>query len=206
MIHTQMKYLTHAAVLAALAIVPASARAVEPPQVTTTTQTPRAATAGRSRCSGCSDSTRARHEILTQKLDSLRYEFSTRRLNRAELDVFEKELSTTLQSLQQLMESQGAMVRRSPAPPNGVFSGPVAGSIAQSGDAYTITVQAIRKGYLGVSLDGPSIGYPPEQPDVIRYIQYPRIASVDPASPAERAGLLMGDTLLAMNGNDVVES
>jgi membrane-associated protease RseP (regulator of RpoE activity) len=209
MAHSQMKYLTRAAVFATLAIAPALARAVEPPQVTTTTTTPAAAPrpgTARSRCGGCSDSARAKHDVLTQKLDSLRYEFSTRRFNRAEQEIFEKELATTLMNLQQLMESQGAMVRRAPTTVNGVFTGPVAGSIAQSGNGYTITVQTVRKGYLGVSLDGPSIGYPPEQPDVIRYIQYPRIASVDPASPAERAGLLMGDTLVAMNGTDIVEN
>jgi serine protease Do len=37
----------------------------------------------------------------------------------------------------------------------------------------------------------------------IRFYQYPKIALVEPSSPAERAGVLVGDTLLALNGTDV---
>jgi serine protease Do len=37
----------------------------------------------------------------------------------------------------------------------------------------------------------------------MRYLMYPQIASVDPSSPAQRAGLTPGDTLMAYNGRDV---
>jgi hypothetical protein len=37
----------------------------------------------------------------------------------------------------------------------------------------------------------------------MRYLLYPEITSVDPSSPAQRAGLVRGDTLVAYNGRDV---
>jgi S1-C subfamily serine protease len=37
----------------------------------------------------------------------------------------------------------------------------------------------------------------------MRFLSYPEISSVDPSSPAQRAGLAPGDTLLAYDGQDV---
>jgi serine protease Do len=37
----------------------------------------------------------------------------------------------------------------------------------------------------------------------MRFLSYPEISSVDPSSPAQRAGLAAGDTLLAYDGQDV---
>jgi S1-C subfamily serine protease len=39
----------------------------------------------------------------------------------------------------------------------------------------------------------------------VYFYQHPRVALVEGGSPAERAGVLQGDTLLALNGNDVRE-
>ncbi len=151
----------------------------------------------RSSCVNCSDSARAKHDMLLTKLDSLRWEFGNRRLTESEQLVFAREISATMQALQAFMEANGARVSASAT---------ATGATAGSGDSFTFSVQVSKRGYLGITFDGPSYGYPPERPDVIRFIQYPKIASVDPASPAERAGLIIGDTLLAMNGTDVVEN
>lgn len=41
---------------------------------------------------------------------------------------------------------------------------------------------------------------------VMRYCDYPVVVSVEPASPAERAGLGAGDTIVAYNGQDLVRT
>ena len=38
---------------------------------------------------------------------------------------------------------------------------------------------------------------------IIRYLTHPAIVSVEPSSPAERAGLVPSDTLIAYDGEDV---
>jgi S1-C subfamily serine protease len=60
-------------------------------------------------------------------------------------------------------------------------------------------------GYLGVSFDGPGTDEIRQGERIIRFFDYPRIFLVEPSSPAERAGIQEGDTLLALNGSDVRE-
>jgi S1-C subfamily serine protease len=60
-------------------------------------------------------------------------------------------------------------------------------------------------GYLGVSFDGPGTDEIRQGERIIRFLDYPRIELVEPGSPAERAGIQEGDTLLALNGSDVRE-
>lgn len=62
------------------------------------------------------------------------------------------------------------------------------------------------RGYLGLSFDGPNVEERRNNERVIRFLDYPRIALVEPGSPAERAGVAEGDTLLALNGSDVRSS
>jgi S1-C subfamily serine protease len=70
--------------------------------------------------------------------------------------------------------------------------------------AVTMRPRLIPRGYLGVSFDGPSVDEMRSGGErIIRFLEYPRITLVEPSSPAERAGILEGDTLLAFNGADV---
>lgn len=70
-------------------------------------------------------------------------------------------------------------------------------------DRLTRKVQQ-QVGYLGITL---SMIAPEVQQEggktIMRFEEYPTIESVDPDSPAERAGLESGDRLLALNGKDV---
>jgi membrane-associated protease RseP (regulator of RpoE activity) len=196
----------------AMALMLAAAPAFALPQQGTTTQAGAgAAPRARSRCMGCSDSARALYDVLITRLDSLRWDIWNRRLTPAQETTMTREMSEVIRSLQQLMESNStprpARIVATPTPQGGVA---VAGSrmAPVPAEGFTIVVQTGKKGWIGATFEGPSYGYPPppQTAEVIRFIQYPRIASLDPASPAERAGLLVGDTLLAMNGTDVVES
>jgi len=70
-------------------------------------------------------------------------------------------------------------------------------------DRATRKVQG-QVGYLGVTLSmvAPEMKHKGGK-TIMRFEDYPTIESVDPDSPAERAGLESGDKLLALNGKDV---
>lgn len=78
---------------------------------------------------------------------------------------------------------------------------PVSLAAAQSGAGCCAT-----RGYIGLSFDGPNVEERRDNERLIRFLAYPRIALVEPGSPAERAGVAEGDTLLALNGSDVRDS
>ena len=59
-------------------------------------------------------------------------------------------------------------------------------------------------GWIGIVVSGAPSQIRVENNELfMRYLIYPEIASVDPSSPAQRAGLAPGDTLMAYNGQDV---
>ena len=66
--------------------------------------------------------------------------------------------------------------------------------------------QATPRGWIGLVVQGPALLPRIERGELlVRYLAYPRVVSVDPSSPAQRAGLVPNDTLLAYNGEDVSE-
>ena len=59
-------------------------------------------------------------------------------------------------------------------------------------------------GWIGIVVSGAPTQIRVENSEMfMRYLLYPQIVSVDPTSPAQRAGLAPGDTLMAYNGRDV---
>lgn len=160
----------------------------------------------RTRCADCATTReaertadRVRRERLLVKLDSLRFEFEHGRLNDAERERLSKEMSLAVLALQ---ESLGHVRERSLE---------AAHAAAAAREAWPATPSVAvafqtgrRRGYLGVTFDGPSIDQLRDNERIIRFYQYPKIALVEPGSPAEGAGIRQGDTLLALNGTDVV--
>ena len=63
---------------------------------------------------------------------------------------------------------------------------------------------SIVPGWIGIIVSGAPTQIRVENNEMfMRYLTYPEIASVDPRSPAQRAGVAPGDTLMAYNGRDV---
>ncbi len=58
-------------------------------------------------------------------------------------------------------------------------------------------------GYMGVTLSSVPLRQSLQAGYIVSYCEYPVIEAVDPGSPAERAGLQAGDTIVAFNGQDV---
>lgn len=59
------------------------------------------------------------------------------------------------------------------------------------------------RGWVGLNAQGPSLQVR-DTTYRVTYLAYPSILSVDPDSPADRAGIAPGDVLIAFNGTDVV--
>src|SRR6266568_1210273 len=158
----------------------------------------------RVRCRDCAstakDSSRIRREQLLLKFDSLRYEFDHQR-NETERDRLAEEMHRTVMAIQ---ESFGDAGLRASA-----FAAARAGTelereVMPVPPEIAIAVRSFKpRGYLGVSFDGPHTEEVRRDEQIIRFLEYPRIALVEPSSPAERAGIQEGDTLLALGGNDV---
>jgi C-terminal processing protease CtpA/Prc len=63
---------------------------------------------------------------------------------------------------------------------------------------------AMPRGWLGIVVSGTAREPRIERGElIIRYLTYPEIVSVEPSSPAEKAGLIKSDTLVAYDGRDV---
>ncbi len=66
---------------------------------------------------------------------------------------------------------------------------------------------AMPRGWIGIVAEGAGLPARVERGEmIVRYMSYPRIVSVDPSSPAQKAGIVVDDTLLAYNGRDVREN
>jgi hypothetical protein len=173
---------------------------------------PQASTGGsrttvRTKCSSCAtsrDAIRDTREKLLLRIDSLRWEIDNRRLSDNQRDQAARELTITVRALQSSLDhavAGGAVTATIPAERAAEFE-------ARTGTAPFAVASVIRRarGYLGVTFDGPSAECEACTERVIRFFQYPRIAMVEPGSPAERAGVLEGDTLLSFNGTDVIRN
>lgn len=76
---------------------------------------------------------------------------------------------------------------------------------ALTGFAEARLASAAPNGYVGVSLSGAQVRLVSPDGVFTSHCEYPLVEAVDAGSPAEKAGLVAGDTLLAYNGRDLVQ-
>lgn len=185
-------------ILAATTLVSAPAQAVTPPPQTGSGSSG-SATVVRDRCSSCGREGRLGREKLLLRIDSLRWQIENRRLSEEERSRTVGELNVAIRALQQSLDeaAQGSAVTTVTVNTSGQT---MVGSMAIA----RIPMRA--RGYLGVTFDGPSAEIARPGDYAVRFYKYPRIALVEPSSPAERAGVQQGDTLMAFNGTDVVNN
>jgi hypothetical protein len=190
-------------VLAATTLLSAPAQAVNPPAspLQTGSGSSGGATTVRERCSSCRSTAADRYrEKLLLQIDSLRWHIENKRLSDEDRRRTVSELNATIRALQQSLDesTRGGSVTVT-------VEAQSAGEAARAPLAIArIPMRA--RGYLGVTFDGPSAEIARPGDYSVRFYKYPRIALVEPSSPAERAGVLQGDTLMALNGTDVVDN
>ena len=140
---------------------------------------------------------------LKRQLDSLTQLYNeSDDLSSADRRRVADELGKTIQRMTELSARLGSqfMVRVAPSGEAGFAGGRMSGSMFE----MVTQTQAMPKGYLGFVAVGPAVPSRIEQGEyIVRYLSYPRIVSVDPSSPAQRAGIVRDDTLLAYDGRDV---
>jgi len=148
---------------------------------------------------------RARRERLLLRFDSLRYEFENSRMSDAERERLARTMHATVMALQESMDpASSASAFGAPRARSGGDREGMAIAMGSGGSVPMVWQGYTTRGYLGVSFDGPSVEEIRNSGErLIRFLDYPRIALVEPSSPAERAGIMQGDTLVAFNGNDV---
>jgi C-terminal processing protease CtpA/Prc len=66
-----------------------------------------------------------------------------------------------------------------------------------------VTADATPKGWIGLTFVGVPVTDVRDGEYYVQFLDYPEVESVEPASPAQRAGIAHGDLLLSFNGQDV---
>ena len=160
----------------------------------------------RTRCADCSERDEARlRRKLEAKVDSIRWDFDHSKLTQAERDRLAESLGQTLQDLMELELQSSKVATAVVRAEAGTRASRVDVSRAPMAMAYSVFPAP--RGYIGVTFDAPWTEDVSRNGDrVVRFYRYPRIALVEPESPADKAGVLEGDTLLSINDDDVKES
>jgi len=160
----------------------------------------------RTRCIECSAREEARlRKKLEAKIDSIRWDFDHSKLTQAQRDRLSESLGQTLQELMEL-ELQSSRVATAVARAEAGATASRATSASRAPVAMAYSFSTTPSGWIGVTFDAPWTEDVTKGERVVRFYRYPRIALVEPESPADKAGVLEGDTLLSINGDDVKES
>lgn len=149
---------------------------------------------------------------LERRADSLAYLYNEAdELSSAERRRVGEILDRTVAQID-LLSARLAQMRGGEARSDGeirVRLSPMSGDAAGAFMLRALTASRVMqpRGWLGIEVVGPAREPRIEDGDqIIHYLGYPAIISVEPSSPAERAGLIPGDTLIAYDGHDVSDA
>jgi len=155
-----------------------------------------------------SDSSERQLRQLERKIDSLARVFEAGDLSAAERARVGRTIDALFTQFQQqrmqldggstVLRTEGPYIARTPEPP----AGPDV--VMELRGTLPSLAQVAPRGWIGIVVSGAPREMRTERNELMmRFLSYPEIVSVDPSSPAQRAGLTPGDTLLAYDGRDV---
>ena len=148
----------------------------------------------------------ATREQLLDRLDSLQREFEGLGADAPDRVDLVRELRTIISSLGDLSQlEQHARLRTIDQSAMAIRE--KARAFAQTqvlvGPMLRRTEQTMQPGWIGINAEAPHQRVVRNDSAFIRYFSYPEVVSVEPNSPAERAGISRGDRLVAYNGADL---
>ncbi|OYV72535.1 MAG: hypothetical protein B7Z72_04550 [Gemmatimonadetes bacterium 21-71-4] len=150
------------------------------------------------------DSSRVVVTVLMNRLDSLQRIFLGTPIAREKQERMAAEMSDMVSHIAELQ--RGAMEMRferaGEAYAKAMSDAGVA-AMLQHQPAPQIPPEAVPKGWIGLTFVGAPVDNVRHGEYFVRFLDYPEVESVEPDSPAERAGIAHGDLLLAFNGQDV---
>ncbi len=186
----------------AVALTPLAARSALAQQNPRSTVEVRVHACALGRCAD--DSSRVVVTVLMNKLDSLQRIFLGTPIAPEQQERMASEMSDMLSRIAELQ--RGAMEmgfeRAGEASRKAMADAGVA-AMLQYQPASQIPPEAVPKGWIGLTFVGAPVDNVRHGEYFVRFLDYPEVESVEPDSPAERAGIAHGDLLLAFNGQDV---
>lgn len=148
--------------------------------------------------------------LLQQRADSLAHLYNDAdELSLAERRKVGEQLDRTVEQIEQLTARIADVDGDSSDGAPRVWLTPTTGSRSQTFMRRALLEsKGVRpRGWIGVDISGPAREPRVENGDlIVRYLAHPAIVSVEPNSPAERAGLVPRDTLISYDGYDLRDS
>jgi S1-C subfamily serine protease len=153
-------------------------------------------------------SIRAARVQLEERLDSLQHEFEGLGLDapdRADLVRELRALITSLANLSQLEQVRAGTLDHASGALDRA-AGPIQRARVQAlteSEAFPrirTAIASLQPGWIGINAEAPHTRVVRDDSAYVRYFNYPEVVSVEPNSPAERAGIARGDQLVAYDG------
>lgn len=149
---------------------------------------------------------------LQDRLDSLQHEFDGLGLDAPDRIDLVRELRGIISTLGEIsrLEQQAQTRFRfvEPAPAPEIIAADKARTFAPRAKVFAgalagHSMRSLQPGWIGINAQGTQQRVVRNDSVYIRYFNYPQVISVEPSSPAERAGISRGDQLIAYNGSDL---